>query len=151
MARSGRGGGAIATTVLVLGIIFVVAGAVTWFEVRDQLSAQKITVSKDAAHFAGDDVKGPFTAYSQAQIISEHALKATGGKTYAELAQDDPNRATAMQASFLQASLYTSVVAFGVAFMAVGVGVTFILIALALRSRAPASSAAPPGTTTAQA
>ena len=39
-----------------------------------------------------------------------------------------------MTASFLQASLFTSVVAFGVAAMAAGLGVVFILIGLALRA-----------------
>ena len=38
-----------------------------------------------------------------------------------------------MTASFLQASLFTSVLAFGVAVMAVGMGIVFILIGVALR------------------
>ena len=38
-----------------------------------------------------------------------------------------------MTASFLQASLFTSVVAFGVAAMAIAVGVLFILIGLGIR------------------
>ena len=142
MARTGQRAGMFSTVVLVLGIVFIAAGAVTWFVVRDQLSAQKITVSQDADHFAGATVNDPFTAYAQAQVINKHALEATDGKTYAELSRDDPNRTTAMQASFLQASLYTSVVAFGVAFMAVGVGVTFVFVALGLR-RAGAASPAP--------
>ena len=50
------------------------------------------------------------------------------------LSQDDPNRQTVMVASFLQASLFTSVVAFGVAVMAVGFGLVFIFVGLALRS-----------------
>ncbi len=57
-----------------------------------------------------------------------------GGKTYAELERDDPVRETAMTSSFLQASLFTSVVAFGVALMAVGIGVLFILVGLGMRS-----------------
>jgi hypothetical protein len=67
-------------------------------------------------------------------VIGEHAVEIAGGQTYAELPQDDPNRQTVMIASFLQASLFTSVVAFGVAVMAVGLGVLFILIGFALRS-----------------
>ncbi len=112
----------------------IVAGGVTWFVVQDQLAAEKITVSEDADMLAGDEVDGPFSAYAQAQVINKHALEATGGKTYAELAQDDPVREVAMSASFLRASLFTSVVAFGVAFMAIGLGLTLILIALALLS-----------------
>ena len=38
-----------------------------------------------------------------------------------------------MTASFLQASLFTSVVAFGVAAMAIAIGVLFILIGLGIR------------------
>ena len=139
MARQSRGARVYAIIVLVLGAVFIVAGVVTWFVVRDQLSNEKITVSKDADFLAGKPVKGPFTAYAQAQVINKHALEATNGKTYAELSQDDPLRQTAMSASFLRASLFTSVVAFGVALMAVGLGVTLILVALALLSVAKAS------------
>ena len=38
-----------------------------------------------------------------------------------------------MTGSFLRASLFTSVVAFGLAFMAFGVGIVFILVGVALR------------------
>jgi hypothetical protein len=38
-----------------------------------------------------------------------------------------------MNASFLQASLFTSILAFGVAAMAFGMGVIFILIGLGMR------------------
>jgi hypothetical protein len=117
-------------------VLMVVGGAVTWFTVQDQLSDARITVAEDADMLAGDDVNGPFSAYAQAQIIDKHALEATGGKTYAELDREDPLRETAMSASFLRASLFTSVVAFGVAVLAIGLGLTLILIALALMSLA---------------
>ena len=123
-----------AVAVAVVGVILIVAGGVTWFVVQDQLAAEKITVAEDADMLAGDEVDGPFSAYAQAQVINKHALEATGGKTYAELEQDDPVREVAMSASFLRASLFTSVVAFGVAAMAIGLGLTLILIALALLS-----------------
>jgi hypothetical protein len=128
----------IGTIVAALGVVMVLAGGVTWFVVADQLSNEKITVSDDADFLAGDEVDGPFSAYAQADLINEHALEATGGKTYAELEQDDPLRETAMQASFLRASLFTSVVAFGVALMAIGVGAAFLLIGIALSSKAKA-------------
>jgi hypothetical protein len=125
--------------IIVVGAIMVVAGGVTWFVVQDQLAAERITVSDDADFLAGDEVDGPFSAYAQAQVINKHALEATGGKTYSELEQDDPVRTTAMSASFLRASLFTSVVAFGVAFMAAAIGLVFILIGLALMSVAKAA------------
>src|SRR6185295_4635 len=96
------------------------------------LSDQHITVSEDAKNFAGNDVEGPFTAYSQAMAIKTHALTIGGGKTYSELPQDDPNRQTVLTASFLQTSLFTSVVAFGVAALVMGLGALFILVGLAL-------------------
>lgn len=138
MARQGRGSRAIAVIVLVMGAVMIVAGGVTWFMVQDQLSDARITVADDADFLAGDKVDGPFSAYAQAQVIETHALEATNGKTYAELGREDPLRQTAMSASFLRASLYTSVVAFGVAAMAVGLGIALILIALALMSMAKA-------------
>jgi len=118
----------LAWLVIIAGVVFFVAGAATWAAVRAQLRAERITVAEDAGRFAGRPVEGPFTAYEQANVINKHALAATGGKTYAELAPDDPARQTAMTASFLRASLFTAVVAFGVAAMAMGVGITFGLI-----------------------
>ena len=114
--------------VAVLGAVFLVAGIVTYAVVSSTLADQNITVSDDAAHFAGKDVKGPFTAYAQADVINKHALEIGGGKTYAELPQDDPNRDTVMTASFLQASLFTSVVAFGVAAFVSVIGVVLMLL-----------------------
>src|SRR5687767_3236765 len=126
--------------VMIAGIVLVVAGATTWFVVRDQLVAENITISEDAAMFAGQTVDGPIDAYVQADVINKHALEASGGLTYAELDQDDPVRATVMNASFLRSSLFTSVIAFGVAALAVGLGVLFLLLGWALRALAPAEA-----------
>jgi hypothetical protein len=121
------------TLSVVLGSILIIGGVATWIVVSTTLADQKITVSDDASCLAGDEVDGPFSAYCQAKVIDKHALAATGGLRYAQLDQDDPKRQTAMTASFLQASLFTSVVAFGVAAMAIAVGVLFILIGLGIR------------------
>jgi hypothetical protein len=131
-ARRPRGVRVIGVLIMIAGLILVGAGVATWLTVRDQLADEHITVSEDADHFAGDKVDGPFTAYSQAQTIEKHALEASGGLTYAQLPQDDPRRDTVMTASFLRASLFTSVVAFGVAALAAGLGLIFILLGLAL-------------------
>ena len=82
--------------------------------------------------FQGQTVAGPFTAYVQADIIQHHALEASGGKTYAELDREDPVRVTVMNGSFLRASLFTSIVSFGVAAMAFGLGVLFGIVGWAL-------------------
>ncbi|RMI09233.1 aromatic ring-opening dioxygenase LigA [Cellulomonas triticagri] len=116
----------------IAGLVLLIAGGVTWGMVSSQLAEENITVSEDAAAFGGQQVTSPWTAFAQADIINEHALKATDGKTYAELEQDDPLRATAMNASFLRASLFTSVVAFGVAALVMGLGVLFVLVGYSL-------------------
>lgn len=126
---------------IIVGIVMVVAGIGTWIVISNTLAAQRITVSDDASCAAGDDVNGPISAYCQASVIDKHTMNITGGKTYAELDRDDPNRATAMNSAFLQASLFTSVVAFGVCLMAIAVGAVLALIGFALRM--PAAARAP--------
>ena len=110
----------------------IVGGIATWFVVSDTLADQKITTSDDAC-LPGRAVTGPFTAYCEAKVIEQHALEATEGLYYAEMDREDPLREVAMNASFLQSSLFTSVLAFGVAAMAVAVGLLFVLIGLGIR------------------
>jgi flagellar basal body-associated protein FliL len=119
--------------VIIAGVVLVAAGVVTYLTVSSTLADQKIAVSADAAHFGGQQVTQPWQAYAQANAIAKHADAIAGGKTYAELPQDDQNRQTVMTASFLQASLFTSVVAFGVALLAAGLGIVFLFIGVALR------------------
>lgn len=102
----------ISIVVMVIGAVVVIAGAVTYGTVSSTLAAERITVAGDANCQAGASVAGPHAAYCHADIIALHALDATGGKTYAELDREDPLRTTAMNGSFLRASLFTSVLAF---------------------------------------
>jgi ABC-type sugar transport system permease subunit len=109
---------------------------------------------------AGKPVAGPFTAYAQAAAINHHALDGANGRTYAQLGDDakklkaklaasglsteevakNPDvlalaatRDSTMNGSFLRASLFTSVVAFGVAALVMGLGLLFALLGFALR------------------
>ena len=124
------------------GVVMLLVGGLVWGTVSSQLSEEKITVAEDASFLAGATVDNPFAAYAQASIINHHAMKASGGKTYAELAQDDPTRPTVMTASLLRASLFTSIVAFGVSVFAMGVGILFGLFGWAVRSIVPAPAKA---------
>jgi hypothetical protein len=108
---------------------------------------------------AGKPVAGPFTAYAQANAINHHALKEANGRTYAQLGADAKtlkaklaadgaspeaiakdagvlaladSRTNSMTGSFLRASLFTSVISFGVAALAIGLGVLFALLGFAL-------------------
>jgi len=131
---AGRLAALLGTLVIVAGVLLGLAGAGTWAMVQTSLSAEHITVSADAAHFGGKSVNGPLTAYYEADIIKHHSLTASGGKTYAQLDRTDPARATVMNGSFLRASLFTSVVSFGIAAMAMGLGIVIVLIGIALRT-----------------
>jgi hypothetical protein len=134
--RSTRAARICAIVTIVAGAILAIAGVVTWFTVQGNLADERITVSDDSPRFAGDKVDGPLTAFQEAQMIETHYLESTGGKTYAELDREDPLRQTAMTASFLRASLFTSVVSFGVAAMAVGLGIALIVAGYGLYSLA---------------
>jgi hypothetical protein len=139
----------IAILLYVAGAILLVGGAGTWYTVSTQLAAENITVTDDAPCQQGQDVNGPLEAYCMAEIINTHALEATGGKTYAELDREDPLRAVAQSASFLRASLFTSVVAFGVAAFAMGIGVVSIMIGVGISAldRRTARATAPEAVT----
>ncbi|GAA1973969.1 hypothetical protein GCM10009718_07400 [Isoptericola halotolerans] len=149
--RPARGVRGIGMLSIIAGIILILAGVAVWVVVSTTLSDENITVSEDADMFAGQQVAGPFTAYAQAEVIDEHALEMADGQTYAELDREDPVRASVMDASFLRASLFTSVVAFGVCALVIGLGLMFILVGAALRRLAggPAVAVETPGTTSA--
>lgn len=123
---------------MVLGLVFVIAGGYAvsrGFDAKDQvrteLIEQHITTPEDAA-IPNARVDDPATAKAMADIIEKHALEATGGKTYAEMDRNDPNRATAFQAAALRTSLYTSVLAFNVADLVVGLGLMIAVTGLAV-------------------
>ena len=146
---------------IVAGIVMIVAGAITWGTVSSQLAAENITVPGDSTFmggaYAGKQVSGPLSAFAQADIINHHALDGAGGKTYAELGalareaneagdtaaaeEYTAQRTTAMNASFLRASLFTSVVAYGVAALVIGLGLLFAVIGWALTSIKPTVAA----------
>lgn len=117
---------------VVLGVGLILGGVGTWIMVSTTLADQNITVSEDGC-LGGDQVDGPFSAYCQAKVIEKHTLESTGGLTYAELDRDDPLRETAMNSAFLQSSLFTSVVAFGIAGMAILMGIVFVLLGLGMK------------------
>jgi hypothetical protein len=147
---------------MVLGLIFVGAGAYTanrGFDAKDQvrneLITQRITTPEDAS-IPNARVDDAGTAKSMADVIGHHADDATKGRTYAELgrflAKDgtdtndeaqalkgsdgrplaNPVRNVAFQASSLRTSLYTSVMAFNVAQLVVGLGAMMAALGIAI-------------------
>lgn len=120
-------------TAVTLGLVLILGGIGTWVMVSTTLGGQNITVADDADCLAGSSVNGPLSAFCQARVIEAHTLDSTGGLSYAELDRDDPLREVAMNSAFLQSSLFTSVVAFGVAGMATLMGIVFVLIGLGMK------------------
>ncbi len=147
---------------MIFGLVFVASGVYTAArgydakqQVRAELLAQHITTTPDAA-IPNVKVQDAATAQAMADIIDHHAREATGGKTYSEmgrfLAQDgtdtsdealalkddkgnpvpNPLRNVAFQASALRTSLYTSVMAFNVADLVIGLGLMIVVLGLAI-------------------
>ena len=141
---------------MIAGLVLIIAGGVVWGVITSQLKAEEITVAavteENPGALAGKEVAGPFTAFAQANAINQHALAGSDGLTYAELgakvtelkAADakgnaeeidelTAQRATVMNGSFLRASLFTSVVSYGVSALVMGLGLMFILVGWSLR------------------
>lgn len=127
--RSGR-------AVSLLGYTFIAVGAVGYAKVRQELVAENITVHKDVTSLAGKKVADPVTAYAQAAIVNKHALAMTGGKPFADLPMDAPERETALMAANVRSSLLTSVVSFGLAGLAAGAGVVAVAAGRGIRALA---------------
>lgn len=126
-------------------------------QVRDELLAQNITTPDDAS-IPNVRVDDPATARSMAAIIEVHTDNLTGGLTYAEMGRfmtadgdpagtsdeseaviggdgrpvSNPMRNVAFQASALRTSLYTSVMAFEVSTLVVGIGALLFVLGLAV-------------------
>ena len=124
----------------------------------ENIVVAKVT-DENPGRLAGKPVAGPFTAYAQASAINQHALEGANGRTYAEIGADakvlkaklaaeglskeeiaaNPDvkaladtRDSTMNGSFLRASLFTSVISYGVSALVMGLGVLFGLLGFAL-------------------
>jgi hypothetical protein len=147
---------------MIFGLVFAGAGAYTISrgfdaraDVQAALVAQNITTPADAS-IPNVAVTDAGTAQSMAEIIDHHALEATGGQTYAEIGRfltpdggatsdealalmdengqpvANPLRNVAFQATALRTSLYTSVMAFNVADLVVGIGLMIVVLGVAI-------------------
>jgi uncharacterized membrane protein len=123
---------------ILLGVVFVGAGLYTVYrgfdakdQVRTELVAQNI-VTPDDASIPNTQVTDVATAQSMADIINVHALAATDGLTYAEMDRENPARQTALNAANLRTSLYTSIMAFQVGDLVIGLGLMIVVMGLAV-------------------
>src|SRR4051795_7461463 len=126
-------------------------------DVKTELVAQNITTPDDAS-IPGVQVNSATSAESMARVINHHALEASGGLTYSQLGRfaaadgntagtndatkaaldsagkplANPVRNTAFQASALETSLWSSVLAFNVSDLVIGLGFMILVLGLAV-------------------
>lgn len=119
---------------LVVGIVLMMVGLVTAFysfdayqEATAELASENI-VTPDDASIPGVPVNDIKTAVSQAEIIQEHILERTEGKTYAEMDREDPNRESYTRAVVLRTSLFSAALALGLAQLGLVLGAVAFLV-----------------------
>ena len=119
---------------IALGVVFIAAGVYMISEgrsakdeVRQALAAEKVVTAEDAA-IPSAPVNDAATAEAQSDIIREHSLKTTGGKTYAELSREDPNRDVYLKGVTLRTALNLAVMGFKVSDLVVGMGAFMIVV-----------------------
>jgi len=137
MLTTGRSVRGRAIFTIVLGILLALAGILAWIFTTHQLGSQGITVPDNdygglMSAFSGHRVNNPLAAMAQAEVINEHTMAMTGGRTFAQIPQGEEVRGTAQTAAFLQASLFTSVLAFALSLLVFALGILIIVIGSAL-------------------
>ena len=171
MSRWFKAGGTAASFVLILFGVLSVAAAVVGFNlVGHSLKQERIVGTPDmtpsairaevqkaglkdieipGCSVAGEEVNNGVRANCFAQYMRVHALLATGGKTYSQMAQDDPKRdvwvseigfSTALSTSFFAQLVAIFALILGICLLLTGIG--FLVLTRGLPD--PVEPAAPP-------
>ncbi len=93
------------------GIILVVGGAWALVFTYQNVAQENIVTPEDAS-IPNTPVRGPLTLHSQANIIREHLLKKTEGKTYAEMSREDEKRPQWITATTLITALHLGIITY---------------------------------------
>ena len=132
--------------IAILALLFAVAGAVlmvegnnTRSELVDSLANEKITGSDPQILLSYEGARAPEgvevpeanidtgrEAYYQAQVIREHTMGITDGKTYTEMDREDPARGTYISSLTLQNSLNMAFMGLEITRLIIGLGVAFL-------------------------
>lgn len=119
---------------MILGLVFIGAGIYMLTEglrakdeVRDAVVSENIITSEDAS-IPNVLVDNAAKAKAESDVIEMHYLEITGGKTYAELDRDDPNRETAFRAVQLRTSLNLAVMGFRISDLVIGMSIFMIVV-----------------------
>lgn len=73
----------------IIGLILIIGGVWAMCFTYNNIKQENITTPADA-RIPNKKVLGPLTLKAQSDIIREHTLKTTGGKTYAEMPRQIP-------------------------------------------------------------
>lgn len=146
--------GMVGIAVGVAGPVMLLRGRGGRQEIRAELAAQKITfpdhgLPADLARFAGSPVETGPAAHAYAELIKDHLVKATGGRTYAEITEelhagggDDEKLAQLRQTAFmgetLRGSLLSAYQAWHLTTLVTGLGGALIGVGAALVATANA-------------
>jgi hypothetical protein len=74
---------------IIAGIIMIVGGLWGIYFTHTNIAREKIVTPEDA-RIPNASVRGPMTLMAQSDIIREHTLHTTGGKTFAEMPRQIP-------------------------------------------------------------
>lgn len=96
---------------IIVGVVMLGGGLWGIVFTYKNIEREKIVTPADA-RISEKPVLGPFTLKAQADIIREHALKITGGKTYAEMPRDDINRPLWITATTLTTALHLGILTY---------------------------------------
>lgn len=119
----------------VIGIALLLAGCGGVAYTYQNVARENIVTPADAS-IPNAPVRGPLTLKSQAEIIREHTLKTTGGKTYAEMPREDKNRPMWITATTLTTALNFGILAYAFSAFVAFEGLAFLLTAVFLRRAA---------------
>lgn len=146
--------GAVGAAMLAAGPVMVIRGLGGKKEIRDELTAQKITFPEGGlpdslASFAGQRVETGPQARAYSEVIKGHLASATGERTYSELSTEllasgekDEKlvelRQTAFMGETLRASLMSAYQAWEITTLVTGLGALFTGLGTALMASAKA-------------
>ncbi|MFE1311906.1 hypothetical protein [Streptomyces sp. NPDC058755] len=151
--------GTVGATLMVAGPVMLARGRQGRKEIRTELAAQKITfpdhgLPAHLAAFAGRSVETGPQAHAYADLIKDHVVQATGGRTYAEITEelfaagDDEKLAQLRQTAFmgetLRGSLLSAYQAWHLTTLVTGLGGALTGLGAALVATANTLGAKPP-------
>ena len=124
-------------------------------QVRSDLAREQI-VGTDDSTIPGQKVDTGKEAEAFAAVIRKHTLEATGGKTYAQMDREDPQRemwvtstalSTALNTAYFAESVATFAIVMGVALLFTGIGFLVLTVRVlrpvAAGERSPRAAAVP--------